>query len=117
MASQVVTPDALMDLTGRSVRCCECRESITGLVWRAGGFLPAFSGEWRERDDHVWRLTDYARVQRKRRQTAPSTGTNWRRTWSEPAQWRPVIAPLPCHVECGACGVAQVVPAQRHRRG
>ena len=113
MASQVVTPVALMDLAARSVRCCRCRETITGLVWRSGGFLPAFSGEWREGDDHVWRLTDYARSQRRRRQATPVTAASLqatrRRPWAEPALWRPVIAHVPGRVECGACGTEQVI--------
>ena len=78
---------------------------------------PIFTGEWHEGDDHVWRLTSYARAVRQRSSTtgpaAPSTGRSLgltrRRLWSDPTTWPPVVAATPCAVECPACRVTQTI--------
>jgi hypothetical protein len=77
-----------------------------------------FSGEWRESDDGVWRLTSYARNQRRRRErgvptaSAFATGNGYRRSWAEPATWGSVVGALPCRVECPGCGETQVILAR-----
>jgi len=111
MPSTITSLVARVDSSGRLARCAACDELIAPLAWRGGRLHPLFSAEWREREDHVWRLTDYARFQRRRSSGAPLTRprAKWRPPWSEPARWKPVIAALPCRVECGACGVVQSV--------
>ena len=112
MTAGSVTPlVARIDRSG--VRCGKdvCAAVITRMVWRRGMQLAAFSGEWREGDDKVWRLTDYARHQRKRRESgsASSSGGWHPRNWSEPATWGLVVRARPCRVECPDCGETQLI--------
>jgi hypothetical protein len=114
-------PVAQIDWRGRRVRCAapECRVVITRLVriGRTAILRPIFSGEWHEADDHVWRVTSYARATRqrdaKRGSDAPSTGralgVSRRRLWSDPTTWQPVVAPTPCVVECSRCCKIQAI--------
>ena len=114
-------PVAQIDWRSRRARCAapECGVVITRLVriGRTAILRPIFSGEWHEADDHVWRVTSYARATRQRgaRQgsDAPSTGRalglSRRRLWSDPTTWQPVIAATPCVVECSRCRTIQAI--------
>ena len=107
----IVPLAARIDSSARAVRCASCPAIITSTIWRRGALHAAFSGEWREGDDKVWRLTDYARHQRKRRDSGrDTTAQGWhRRNWAEPKTWGVVVRARPCWVECPDCGEAQVI--------
>ena len=98
---------ARIDFRARLVRCASpsCAATITRLVHGQ----PAFSGEWRERDDKVWRLTDYARYRRRRREDGLTAPPAYRRSWTEPASWGLVVRAEPCVVECPECGARQII--------
>ena len=103
---------APIDPRAAVVRCAadSCGAVITRVVWRRGVLHSAFSGEWREGDDKVWRLTDYARHQRRRGDRGiPTIPSASRRNWSEPATWGLVVRARPCRVECPGCGQTQVI--------
>ena len=105
---------ARIDSQARRALCSNpaCRKVITRLVLIGkGGILrPVFNGEWHEGDDHVWRVTDYAKAARSRadegapRLTRRALGLFGKRMWSDPTTWPPVVANSPCQVECQACG-------------
>jgi hypothetical protein len=112
---------ARIDWRGRRASCAnaQCGKTITRLVRIGQGAVlrPIFTGEWHEGDDHVWRLTSYARAIRQRASgpeaAAPPTGRalglTRRRLWSDPTTWPPVVAATPCAVECPACQLTQTI--------
>ena len=73
-----VAPVARIDWRGRRASCAtaECGRTLTRLVRIGQGSVlrPIFTGEWHEGDDHVWRLTPYARVVRQRGPNTAPTG-------------------------------------------
>jgi hypothetical protein len=110
---------ARIDWRARRARCAssECDRVITRLVriGRTAILRPIFNGEWHEGEDRVWRLTSYARAmrQRDRNQARPSPGRalglSRRRLWSDPTTWQPVVAAVPCLVECPECRTVQTI--------
>lgn len=53
-------------------------------------------------------MTDYAKVMRKRKSEGALYAVT-RQRWTNPAGWKPVLAPLPCTVECPECGERQSI--------
>ena len=109
-----ITPLPLAILDRTEVRCWRlaCRASIVrvGVTGPASVSTARFSGEWRQ-DEGVWRITDYAKAMR-RRQAAGAMSVTRRKRWTDPTRWKPVLEPLPCAVECPACGELQSISAQ-----
>src|SRR6476661_6790130 len=115
---QGALPVARIDWRGRRVRCADnnCGRVITRLVRVGRGAIlrPIFTGEWHEGDDHVWRLTSYARAINGRDavdalSTRRSLGLSRRRLWSDPTTWQPVVASTPCLAECSRCRTVHTI--------
>jgi hypothetical protein len=113
-------PVARVDWRARRVRCVnpQCDKVITRLVriGRSAILRPIFSGEWHENDDHVWRLTPYARATRPAAggnghppPSGRSLGIGRRRLWSDPTTWPSVVAATPCRAECASCRTIQTI--------
>lgn len=109
MTTLVPLPLAVLGRTAARCWRATCGAAIApvGQLRRSRIPVARFSGEWQQHEG-VWRISSYAKVVRRR--TAEGTVSLARRQrWTNPAAWKPVLAPLPCVVECPECGERQSI--------